>query len=298
MARPLRLEFPGATYHLTSRGDRREPIYCDDADRVAQLQVVGAAMDRFEAKVLAYCLMGNHYHLIVHTPLANLSALMRQVNGVYTQVFNRRDRQVGHLFQGRFKAILVDTDAYLLALCRYVERNPVAAGLVASPGDWAWSSYRAHVGRADAPPWLDTAALYAQLLGAPPQDAAESARAARLYKSLTEDAPAASLWQRGLTAQIFLGGAQFAARMQALASAAQTRASDIPRAQRLPALSLSQCLERCGGHRARALRMAHVEGGLSMSALAREIGLSVSRVSRLIAGAEAAVVLLEAKDKT
>ena len=298
MARPLRIEFPGATYHVTSRGDRREPIYRDDADRVAQLQVVGAAMDRFEAKVLAYCLMGNHYHLIVHTPQANLSALMRQLNGVYTQVFNRRHRQVGHLFQGRFKAILVDTDAYLLALCRYVERNPVAAGLVASPGDWAWSSYRAHVGRADAPPWLDTAALYAQLLGAPPQDAAESTRAARLYESLTEVAPTASLWQRGLTAQIFLGDAQFAARMQALASAAQTRASDIPRAQRLPALSLSHCLERCGGHRARALRMAHVEGGLSMSALAREIGLSVSRVSRLIAGAEAAVMLEEAKGKT
>ena len=291
MARPLRLEFPGATYHVTSRGDRREPIYRDDAYRVAQLKVVGAAMDRFDAKVLAYCLMGNHYHLIVQTPLANLSALMRQVNGVYTQVFNRRHRQVGHLFQGRFKAILVDTDAYLLALCRYVERNPVAAGLVASPGDWARSSYRAHVGRADAPPWLDTAALYAQLLGTPPQDAAESARAARLYEALTEDALAASLWQRGLTAQIFLGDAQFAARMQALASAAQTRASDIPRAQRLPALSLSQCRERCGGHRARALRMAHVEGRLSMSALAREIGLSVSRVSRLIAGAEAEVVL-------
>ena len=136
------------------------------------------------------------------------------------------------------------------------------------------------------------------MLGAPPQDAAESARAARLYESLTEDAPAALLWQRGLTAQIFLGDAQFAARMQALASAAQTRASDIPRAQRLPALSLSQCLDRCGGHRAQALRMAHVEGGLSMSALAREIGLSVSRVSRLIAGAEAAVVLEEAKGKT
>ena len=126
MARPLRLEFPGATYHVTSRGDRREPIYRDDADRVAQLQVVGAAMGRFEAKVLAYCLMGNHYHLIVYTPQAKLSALMRQFNGVYTQVFNRRHRQVGHLFQGRFKAILVDTDAYLLALCRYVA--PALAG--------------------------------------------------------------------------------------------------------------------------------------------------------------------------
>ena len=298
MSRPLRLEFPGATYHVTSRGDRREPIYRDDADRAAQLQVIGAAMDRFGAKVLAYCLMGNHCHLVVHTPQANLSALMRQVNGVYTQVFNRRHRQVGHLFQGRFKAILVDTDAYLMALCRYVERNPVAAGLVASPGDWAWSSYRAHVGGTDAPPWLDTAALYAQLLGAPPQDAADSARAARLYESLADDAPAASLWQAGLTAQIFLGDAQFAARMQALASAAQTRALDIPRVQRLPALNWSQCLQHCGGDRARALRMAHVAGGLSMSALAREIGLSVSRVSRIIARVEAATGLEGAKDKT
>ena len=232
MARPLRLEFSGATYHVTSRGDRREPIYRNDADRVEQLQVIGAAMDRFGAKVLAYCLMGDRYHLIVHTPRANLSALMRQVNGVYTQVFNRRHRQVGHLFQGRFKAILVDTDAYLMTLCRYVERNPVAAGSAASPADWTWSSYRAHVGQADSPPWLDTAALYAQLLGAPPQDAAGSARAARLYESLTEEAPAASLWHAGLTAQIFLGDAQFAARMRALASTAQTRASDIPRAQR------------------------------------------------------------------
>lgn len=298
MARPLRIEFPGATYHVTCRGDRREPIYRDDADRLAQLQVIGAAMDRFGAKVLAYCLMGNHCHLVVHTPQAKLSALMRQVNGVYTQMFNRRHGLLGHLFQGRFKAILVDTDAYLMALCRYVERNPVAAGLVASPGDWAWSSYRAHVGRGDAPPWLDTAALHAHLLGAPPRDAAESARAASLYESLADDAPATSLWQAGLTAQIFLGDAQFVARMQALASAAQTRAPDIPRAQRLPALSLSQCLARCSGDRARALRMAHAEGGLSMTALAREVGLSVSRVSRIIAKVEAAKGLEGAKGKT
>ena len=285
MARPLRLEFPGATYHVTSRGDRREPVYRDDADRSAHVQVVAAAVDRFEAKVLAYCLMGNHYHLVVHTPQANLSRLMRQINGVYTQAFNRRHGLVGHLFQGRFKAIVVDRDAYLMSLCRYVERNPVAAGLVAAPGAWAWSSYRAHVGQADAPSWLDTHALYSQLLGRPPQNAADCAHAASQYEALVEVAPAASLWQHGLTAQIFLGDAQFAARMQARASAAQTASTDIPRAQRLPALSLSQCLQRCGD-RALALRMAHVEGGMSMSSLAREMGLSVSRVSRLIAAAE------------
>lgn len=100
MARPLRLEFPGATYHVTSRGDRREPVYRDDADRSAHVQVVAAAVDRFEAKVLAYCLMGNHYHLLIRTREANLSRLMRHINGVYTQTFNRRHRLTGHLFQG------------------------------------------------------------------------------------------------------------------------------------------------------------------------------------------------------
>ena len=139
MSRPLRLEFPDAVYHVTSRGDRREPIYRDDADRIDCLAVIAQAMERFDAQVLAYCLMGNHYHLVVHTRAANLSRLMRHVNGVYTQRFNRRHCLVGHLFQGRFKAILVDRDAYLLALCRYVERNPVAAGLVRHAGEWPWS---------------------------------------------------------------------------------------------------------------------------------------------------------------
>jgi REP element-mobilizing transposase RayT len=299
MARPLRLEFPGATYHVTSRGDRREAIYRDDADRSVQLQIITAALARFDARVLAYCLMGNHYHLVLHTRQANLSRLMRQINGVYTQAFNRRHGLVGHLFQGRFKAILVDRDAYLMSLCRYVERNPVAAGLVWAPGEWAWSSYRAHAGLAEVPPWLDTQALHAQLLGRPPRDAVESARAAHLYAALAAQAPGVSLWQGNLTAQIFLGDGRFVARMQALASVGQSQTTEIPRAQRLPSLSLPQCLEHCGGRRAQALRMAHVEGGLTMSSLAREIGLSVSRVSRLIAAAERGVDSAEvrAKDK-
>lgn len=124
MARPLRVEFPGAVYHVTSRGDRREAIYRDDADRTTQLEIIGQAMDRFDAQVLAYCLMGNHYHLVLHTRQANLSRLMRHVNGVYTQAYNRRHGLVGHLFQGRFKAILVDRDAYLLALAAMWSATP------------------------------------------------------------------------------------------------------------------------------------------------------------------------------
>jgi putative transposase len=111
MSRPLRIGFPGVVYHVTARGDRREPIFLDDGDREALLGVVGQAMGRFDGQVLSYCLMGNHYHFVMHTRQGNLSRLMRHVNGVYTQSFNRRRGLVGHLFQGRFKAILVDRDA-------------------------------------------------------------------------------------------------------------------------------------------------------------------------------------------
>ena len=125
------------------------------------------AMERFDSQVLAYCQMGNHFHLVLHTLQGNLSRLMRHVNGVYTQQFNRRHGLVGHLFQGRFKAILVDRDAYRMALCRYVERNPVAAGLVATADEWAWSSYRAHVCKAPTPSWLDSDGLHGCLLDRP-----------------------------------------------------------------------------------------------------------------------------------
>jgi putative transposase len=108
MSRPLRIEFPGAGYHVTSRGDRREPIFVDDTNRAALLNVLGQGLQRFEAKVLAYCLTGNHYHFVLQTHQANLSLLMRHLNGVSTQAFNRRHGKVGHLFQGRFKAILAD----------------------------------------------------------------------------------------------------------------------------------------------------------------------------------------------
>lgn len=150
MARPLRLEFEGAIYHVTARGDRREPIFQDDSDRKMLLAIMGQALERFEAVLCAYCLMENHYHFVLRTHQPNLSRLMRHINGVYTQAFNRRHAQVGHLFQGRFKALLVDKDAYLLEVCRYVDLNPVRAGIVKQPGDWVWSSYRAHTEQAGA----------------------------------------------------------------------------------------------------------------------------------------------------
>jgi len=142
MARPLRIEFPGAVYHVTSRGDGREDIYLSDIDREIFLKVLSQVVDRFGWVCHAWCLMTNHYHLMIETPKGNLSKGMRQLNGVYTQQFNRAHGRVGHVFQGRYKAILVEKEAHLLELSRYIVRNPVAAGMVKSVEDWAWSSYR------------------------------------------------------------------------------------------------------------------------------------------------------------
>lgn len=287
MSRPLRLEFPDAVYHVTSRGDRREPIYRDDADRDECLGVIAQAMERFDAQVLAYCLMGNHDHLVVHTRAANLSRLMRHVNGVYSQRFNRRHRLVGHLFQGRFKAILVDRDAYLLALCRYVERNPVAAGLVTSAGDWPWSSYRAHVLRAPTPGWLDSDGLHGYLLGRPARSAADRGAAAGRYAAMVERAFNATLWDDGLRQQVFLGDEAFVARMLGQAEPRTRTAREVPRRQRqLPTAVSPHAFTADGPGRAAAMRAAYVEGGLTMTGIARQSGLSVSRVSRLIAAAE------------
>ena len=285
MSRPLRIEFPGAVYHVTSRGDRREPIYRDDADRLAQLDVLAQAMDRFDAQVLAYCQMGNHFHLVLHTRAANLSRLMRHLNGVYTQAFNRRHSLVGHLFQGRFKAILVDRDSYLLALCRYVERNPVAVGLVARPGDWTWSSCQAHLGQVPAPAWLDTLGLHGYLLGRPAVTDADFRLAALRYAELADAAndDDASFWQQAVRAQVFLGDEAFVRQMQAQALSERQSAKGIPRVQRLLPSTWPQCLAACDGDRNRAISMGYRQGGFTMPELALLTNLSVTQVGRLIA---------------
>lgn len=286
MARPLRIEFAGAIYHVTSRGDRRDAIFVDDEDRSALLATLAQACSRFDAQVLSYCLMGNHYHVVLHTRQGGLSLLMRHLNGVYTQRFNRRHDKVGHVFQGRFKAILVDRDNYLLELCRYVELNPVRARLVATAAEWPWSSYLSHTGLVPSPVWLDTAGLHGYLLGHPVRDAADERRAAKRYAALVESAPDLQIWADGLRQQIYLGDEQFVERMQALMAASRAGDHDIPKPQRLPGKPLHAWLEQASS-REEGMYLAHTQGGMSMTAIAHTLGLSVSRVSRLIGGVEA-----------
>ena len=156
MARPLRLEFTNALYHVTARGNAQQDIYLADHDRMLFLNVLAETIGRFRWICHAYCLMDNHYHLLIETPEPNLSRGMRQLNGVYTQRFNREHGRVGHVFQGRFKAILVEHDAYLLELARYIVLNPLRAKMSRSITQHRWSSYLATAGQAERPAWLTT----------------------------------------------------------------------------------------------------------------------------------------------
>ena len=154
MARPLRIEYPGAVYHITSRGNEKKAVFKGPSDREAFLKILAHVNKRYHWICHAYCLMDNHYHLVIETPDGNLSIGMRQLNGVYTQTFNRRHERAGHLFQGRFKAILIQKESHLLEVCRYVVLNPVRARRVERPGEWEWSSYLATSGRGNLHPCL------------------------------------------------------------------------------------------------------------------------------------------------
>lgn len=158
MSRPLRIEYDGAWYHVTNRGRARQTIFPGRASYEAFLETLAEAVHRFRVGIHAYCLMPDHYHLLVQTPLGNLSRAMRHIDGLYTQRYNRLEETDGPLFRGRYKAILVDADAWLLSVSRYIHRAPVEADppLVANLADWPWSSYPAYLGRASAPAWLET----------------------------------------------------------------------------------------------------------------------------------------------
>ncbi len=162
MARPLRIEYEGAYYHVTSRGNERKAIFRDDIDREKFLELIGRTVEQFGIHVHAYVLMDNHYHLLIETPRAGLNRALRYLNGVYTQAFNRRHKRVGHLFQGRYKAILVEKDSYLLELSRYIHVNPWRVKRSMDPIKYPWSSLGSYVGARAAPSWLTVGDVMSQ----------------------------------------------------------------------------------------------------------------------------------------
>ena len=149
MARPLRIQFTNAVYHVIARGNARGNVFLDDEDYRCFQRVLRHVINRLGWRIWTYCLMPNHYHLLLQTPEPNLARGMRDVNGLYSQLFNRRHARVGHVFQGRYKAILVDRDAYLLELARYITLNPLRAKLCDAPEAWRWNGFSAALGRTD-----------------------------------------------------------------------------------------------------------------------------------------------------
>jgi len=204
MARPLRLEYPGALWHVTNRGVEQRSIYVDDADRVRFLHLIEETTAEYGWRLLAYVLMSNHYHLLFRTPETNLSRGMKDLDGDYASSFNTRHRRVGHLFQGRFKSHLVDSETYLAEVARYIVLNPVRAHIVEMPGEWRWSSYRATAGLATVPKWLDPGPIL-DLFNAGDWNAATHGYREFVAAAIGLDV---SPWE-DLRAQTFLGGGKF-----------------------------------------------------------------------------------------
>ena len=154
MARPLRILYPGAFYHITSRGNEQKALFKSKRDREKFIEYLESATERYDAVIHAYCLMDNHYHILLETPSGNLSKIMAHINGAYTNYFNAKRERSGHLFQGRYKAILVEADEYAKELSRYIHLNPVRANIVEHPEEYEWSGYGYFTGKKKAPEWL------------------------------------------------------------------------------------------------------------------------------------------------
>lgn len=277
MARPLRMEFPNAVYHVVSRGNRKEPVFLDDNDREHFLRILGDTTERYHWTCHGYCLMENHYHLLVETPEANLSAGMRQLNGVYTQRFNWIHKTVGHLFQGRYKALLVEKDSHLLEVMRYIVLNPVRAGIVRTPEEWPWSSYAPTAGLSRKPGFLETDWILEQF-------GAEGGSRQEAYREFVTDRRDVEQPWTHLQGSIALGSESFLRRVEGMISRKEI-SNEVPRTERLSGRpSLENLFRNVLDKRKRnaAIHEAHYDYGYSLSDIAEFFGIHYSTVSKIL----------------
>lgn len=274
MARPIRIEFAGALYHVTSRGDRQEAIYIDDEDRISFLSLLSQVSKDYNWLIHAYCLMDNHYHLLIETPDGNLSKGMRQLNGVYTQITNRYHAKVGHVFQGRYKAILVQKENYLLELSRYIVLNPVRARMVRKAKDWPWSSYRKTAGMSSRDEWLSIEWLLSVF-------SKQRSEAQNKYKEFVDQGQnQPSPWEE-LRNQVFLGSEDYVNKI--LEDIDQEKdLSEIPKSQRKPEAKELEWYEKQTKRRDEAIKLSFDSGGYSMKQIAEYYGLHYSRISKIL----------------
>ena len=279
MARPLRIEYPGAVYHITNRGNDRKAVFKDDQDRETFLKILAFVIKRYHWLCHAYCLMDNHYHLMIETPDGNLSLGMRQLNGVYTQARNRRYKKTGHLFQGRYKAIVIQKDSHLLEVSRYVVLNPVRAGMVEKPEDWKWSSYRATGGQEPPHPCLTLEWILGQF-------SRTRGKAEKEYRKFVKSGIGSeSVWNE-VKGQTLLGEEDF---VDSLADHLRKHKDipEIPKSQRFadrPGLAklFSKSILNDNRKRNRKVAEAIEKHGYTQRAIADHLGVHFTYVSRIL----------------
>ena len=278
MARPLRLELAGGLYHVTSRGDRREVIYDNNGDRDRWLEILGNTCKRFNWRCHAYCQMDNHYHFVIETAEANLSKGMRQLNGIYTQYYNIQHDRVGHVFQGRFKAILVERDEYLLELARYVVLNPIRAKMTKTIGLWKWSSYKAMIGEEVAQPWLATDWILGQF-------SSQRKRAVEKYIDFVRSGVGLpSIWNE-LQNQIFLGTEKFIQKQQKLIDKKES-IGEIPRLQKRKLPKSLDYYDKKYKDQKKAIYNAYLSGGYTLKEIGEYFNKHYSTISRIVKESE------------
>jgi putative transposase len=273
MARRPRLQIPGAVYHVMSRGNRKDRIFEDDADRERFDRTVRDAARRYAIRCYAACLMNNHYHLVLDAPRVNLSDAMRYVNGVFSRTSNRRHHRTGHLFEARFRSIVVERKSYLRRVARYVVLNPVRAHLVSKVESWPWSTYRATVGLEEVPEWL----YLDWLTTAFKVDSIEEARE-RYGRYVNSPAPSKSQRMSALA----VGSKSFekAVRDAALARHAEDVLPRAITALGRPSLeALFTATYPVGPERDRIIALAHSQYGYRLAEISRHLGCHRSTAS-------------------
>ena len=281
MSRPLRIEYPGAVYHITSRGNEKKLVFKDDHDRDSFLNTLQHVNKRYNWICHTYCLMTNHFHLLIETPDGNLSLGMRQLNGVYTQLFNKWHGRVGHLFQGRYKAILIQKDSHLLEVCRYVVLNPVRAKMVEKPEDWKWSSYLATAGKTKPHPCLTIDWVLGQFSG-------KRGKAEQEYRRFVQSGIGQQTIWTEVRGQSLLGEDNF---VDSLVDHLKKH-KDIPEIPRSHRYAHRPSLEKLLGvemrmnlrKRREAVIKAVEQYGYRQQEIASHLGLHYSSVSRIVKG--------------
>lgn len=276
MSRPIRIEYPGAFYHITARGNGRQNIFLDEIDFKIFKDIFREVMRRYNWRCYAYCFMSNHYHVLIETIDGRLSLGMRQLNGVYTQKFNRKHNRVGHIFQGRFKGILVDKESYLLELCRYISLNPLRAKMVDKVADWRWSSYHEMVGKSEKKPLVEVSWVLEQFANDPIQ-------AIKAYQQfIKEGVNEGSVWRDGVRGSI-LGNKQFIDRVKKQFNIPISE-KEISRKDRFVGrkdLKDFIFLEEGKVKRNQGIYQAYYEHGYTFAEIAKYLGMHYSTVSRI-----------------